>query len=352
MPEQRIPVGNKPLFLTHEDLNGDGFVDLITTNNQSHNLSIMSGFGDGTFESAQDFENGFSPRATIPGDFNGDGIWDLASVNGLSEDITVLPGIGDGTFMEAGNRFATGANPTSIAKGDFNGDGLLDLAVANRDTNDVSVFFGLGNATFAAEQRFAVGQQPRWVMAGDFNADGLTDLATANAVSDDVVVLFNRSTAGVPSFAQISPATYNITRGQYGSGAHSDLVQSDNRDLVVRRDIATIQSHIRVEFEATSFTSSPDEFMIRIEAAVFARSTVNQKIDLYDFSTSTFEEVDSRTAPTNTDLVAIASPNGDLSRFVQPGSNLIRARVRFESTNPRQRFSANIDHVQWSVCGQ
>ncbi len=65
---------------------------------------------------------------------------DLAVANSSSHDISVLLGNGDGTF-QAARRFGGGTSPTpfSVAVGDFNGDGAFDLAVANRYLNEVSV---------------------------------------------------------------------------------------------------------------------------------------------------------------------------------------------------------------------
>ncbi len=65
------------------------------------------------------------------GDFNGDGLTDLATANDDSDDVSVLLGNGDGTFA-AQQTFAAGDRPVSVTTGDFNGDGLTDLATANQ----------------------------------------------------------------------------------------------------------------------------------------------------------------------------------------------------------------------------
>jgi hypothetical protein len=63
-------------------------------------------------------------------DFNGDGVPDLAVGNENSNNVSVLLGNGDGSFQAAWNFFA-GAGPKSVVVGDFNVDKLPDLAVVN-----------------------------------------------------------------------------------------------------------------------------------------------------------------------------------------------------------------------------
>ena len=79
------------------------------------------------------------------------------------------------------------------------------------------------------------------------------------------------------------------------------------------------------------------------------RSQVVQSIDLFDFQNDVWEEVDSRDASRFTDLVTEISPGGNLARFVQPITLGIKARVRFESVNPRQKFTALIDQAIWII---
>ena len=100
---------------------------------------------------------GSFPVSVAVGDFDGNEIPDLAVANISSDDVSVLLGFGDGTFA-AEQRFAAGDRPFSVAVGDFDGNGTPDLAVANFSSDAVSVLLGLGDGTFAAEhgtcQRF------------------------------------------------------------------------------------------------------------------------------------------------------------------------------------------------------
>ena len=85
--------------------------------------------------------------ADVSGDFNGDGILDLATTNGNS--ISVLLGNGDGTFTQKGGQPISAQTNVDLIIADFNGDGKLDLAVMD-STNVVSIWLGNGDGTFQA----------------------------------------------------------------------------------------------------------------------------------------------------------------------------------------------------------
>ena len=64
---------------------------------------------------------------------------DIAVANYKSDDIYILTGRGDGTFQTAGSlHIAEG--PLSLGTGDFNDDHQVDLVCANYKSNNVSVF--------------------------------------------------------------------------------------------------------------------------------------------------------------------------------------------------------------------
>ena len=89
--------------------------------------------------------------------------------------------------------------------------------------------------------------------------------------------------------------------------------------------------------------------MMTVESSVFARSPITLEIELFNFTTDSWEVVHSGVASRFVDSAVVIEPSGDLSRFVNVGDSLIRSRVRYDSANRRQRFSANIDHVEWEI---
>jgi len=169
------------------DFNGDGRLDLVVANRNTGNVgdvSLLLGNGNGTFQAAVSLTIASAgrtaprPRFVKVVDLNLDGKLDLAVANENTNDISILLGNGNGTFQTAVH-YATDVGPSSIATGDFNSDGKLDLVVTNGIADNfadtVSILLGNGNGTLQAASNFAVGVSnaaaPRSVVVADFNAD-------------------------------------------------------------------------------------------------------------------------------------------------------------------------------------
>lgn len=72
------------------DLNADNILDLAVANQDSNDISILLGNGDGTFQPQQQFVNVYRARSIAVGDLNVDGAPDLATGNEASNDVSVL----------------------------------------------------------------------------------------------------------------------------------------------------------------------------------------------------------------------------------------------------------------------
>ena len=142
-PKVDYATGSHPMDAAVGDLNGDGKLDIVTCNRgtAADTVSVLLGNGDGTFAAKTDYACGANPWGVTLGDLNGDGRLDIVTSNSSADTVSVLLGNGDGTFA-AKTDFVTGGNPYSIAAGDFNSDGKLDLAVANQGANTVNVLLG------------------------------------------------------------------------------------------------------------------------------------------------------------------------------------------------------------------
>jgi hypothetical protein len=99
-------------------------------------VSVLLGNGNGTFQKGITYPTGSQPATIAVGDFNGDGILDVATSNledlsATSGSISILLGNGDGTLTRNID-YPTSFAPQSLVVSDFNRDGRLDLATANQ----------------------------------------------------------------------------------------------------------------------------------------------------------------------------------------------------------------------------
>ncbi|MEM7457528.1 MAG: hypothetical protein AAF456_24555, partial [Planctomycetota bacterium] len=187
-----------------------------------------------------------------------------------------------------------------------------------------------------------------------FHANGST-FGSSNAAGDpDNGIDFSNIAVEVQliqsgGIVTVNPSSFNVLHGTYASGGLSDLTASDNSDLSARRNSSDIQSRVTIEVEATSPTAFPTSMDFTLESSVFARSTVNQNLELFNYDTSSWELVDTRAAMRLIDSTVTVTPTGDLSRFVEPGTLAIEARVRYVSPAQRQSFSGNVDQMVWEI---
>src|SRR5262249_54858167 len=119
------------------DLNGDGVMDLVISNLGSHNISVLLGNPDGTFQAPIAVKAGAFSSDVAVADLNGDGVMDIAAAT--SAGVSVILGEGSGSFGPP-TIMPAGQGPNRIITSDLNGDHVADLVAINFDSNDVSVF--------------------------------------------------------------------------------------------------------------------------------------------------------------------------------------------------------------------
>ncbi|MBZ5656603.1 MAG: Ig-like domain repeat protein [Acidobacteriia bacterium] len=239
--------------LTVGDVNGDGRLDVVVTNQCASasdcnhgTVGVLLGNSDGTFQSALSYNSGgYHPWSVAIRDLNGDGHPDLAVAN-FFNGVGVLLGNGDGTFRTPVVYNSGGFEAFSVVSSDLNGDGKPDLAVAYwcESTNScnngvIRVLLGNGDGTFQAPVSYSSGAYQAYsVVIGDLNGDGKPDLVAANQCQNNafycsytpVTVLLGNGdgTFQAPvSYSAGGIGTASVAIGDVNGDGHLDLVTAN-----------------------------------------------------------------------------------------------------------------------------
>ena len=226
------PVGNSPVSLITADFNGDGYADLATANmvdNVTGNVSILLGNGTGGFAPVTNFGVGVStvPKSACSADFDGDGKIDLATAcitNNNTCNVSVLTGDGTGSFGSPVS-FPVDSFPVSVISADFNQDGKMDLASAtsksNIDTGRVSVLLncnltGINGITINNKQALLYPNPGN----GIFSVKAETEISKIEIINTLGEIIYS---------AQINSGKREIDLSKQAKGIYFYQLQSDSK---------------------------------------------------------------------------------------------------------------------------
>jgi len=210
-PDAVITVGTNPTTLQLVDVDQNGWLDIVTANQFSGDVSVVHNGPGGLAAGDRRYRAGvglyglelFDGAAAIrslegtvglaAGDFNGDGIIDLLAANNGANQLALLLGNGQGGVLNpaASLLVATGSFPTLVVTGDFNGDDRLDLAVLGDGEDELEIFLGDGQGGFVRSFAVAAGNVPTGLTLADINGDGQLDLLVGNQFGDVLVLAGN-----------------------------------------------------------------------------------------------------------------------------------------------------------------
>ena len=240
---QTIFVNSIPSSLQIADFNGDAVPDLVSSNLDTDDVSVLLGLGDGTFAPSISTVN---PIRSVPlaADLNADGVQDLVVLNNngrilfragragqpgvyapplvvnpgetaAARDVTLMQGgssvvlaaldasgggvslysfaIATGAFQRTDGPDVQGSLPARLAAGDLNRDGRDDLVVAAPGRSVVEVYLRAANGAFTTQPSYVidVGANPTTVQLADVDGNGWLDIVAANQFSADVSVVLN-----------------------------------------------------------------------------------------------------------------------------------------------------------------
>ncbi len=212
------------------DMNGDGRVDLITIDNRSGAVFVLTNNGNSSFGLLS--SNGAAPasvEAASIADINGDGKPDVVAIS--SGAVAVLTNSGNGQITLASLN-PTGIGVQALATADFNGDGKPDVAVVG--SSSVIVMTNNGNAGFGFFASLPGTGPIDWdVIAADVNGDNRPDIIcsqlSGSPSTGNLTVFTNNHNAGfVFASAPVTGSNpLNITAADFNGDGHMDLATAD-----------------------------------------------------------------------------------------------------------------------------
>lgn len=192
------PTGSasEPSGIVVGDFNHDSYLDVATSNYGNSRVSVLLGYGNGSFRTQTSFPTGIECVWMDTADLNGDGHLDFVAINGKNNSVSVLLGFGNGTFRGQVT-YPVGNSSSSffIALADVNNDGRWDIVVPNTAENNIGILLGRGDGSFQAQTTIFIGDDaaPAAVAINDFNKDNLSDIAVANADWNEIDILLGMS---------------------------------------------------------------------------------------------------------------------------------------------------------------
>lgn len=169
------------------DLNGDGSLDLVVSNDRPDRKVICLNDGRGAFRSAGTFGRPeWSTRYITVADLNGDARPDIIVANRSSNPARPVPCFvclndGQGAFPTEVSLPTQSA--TIVVAADLDADGKIDLFVPHRDGGQSLIFWNDGSGKFPAAP-VPVGPKVsnvRAAVAADVDGDGRIDLVVGDA---------------------------------------------------------------------------------------------------------------------------------------------------------------------------
>ena len=232
-------LGGFPRATTLLDIDSDGHLDIVVTNPEKHNITILLNRGDGTFEPKKDYPIDGYPISIISTDIDGDSKTDLVVLDSEGKVRTFF-NTGEGT-LSAGRTYPVVVYSFSISASDVNQDGAIDLIVLSAETHTVLLNDGKGG--FDTILAYPGGVNAPTKITADLNADSRSDMILGD--KEGVSVLLNN---GDETF---SSGTGYATGKRPVAAAMGDLDSDQEADLVVANYVGNTISILKSNGDGT-----------------------------------------------------------------------------------------------------
>ncbi len=216
------------------DLNGDGTLDLVVSNDRPDKKLIYLSDATGHYRAAGTFGQAeWSTRYVTVADLNGDKRPDIIVANRSSNPASPRPSfvcLNDGAANFPVCTPLPTQSATIIVASDVDGDGAIDLLVPHRDGGQSVMLWNDGRGAFsvAAQAIGAPRVSVRAAAAADIDGDGMTDFVIGDLESKRILVFRNLGQRRFADAEEISAGALEA-----GAIAIADLNKDGTRDIVV-----------------------------------------------------------------------------------------------------------------------
>jgi len=189
LPDVMLPAASYNRTIAAGDINNDGFMDFVTANAGSRmpvsgmTASVRLGNGKGSFTGNTEIALGGNPYQIYLQDVNNDGYLDLLSTIYYSPAIVVKLGNGLGGFSTGSTLIGAG-NQVSLEIVDLNNDGFLDIVGVDTESGATYRFIGNGSGSFTSGTVIAKSGAAVGSASGDVNGDGNVDVVIASTLGN------------------------------------------------------------------------------------------------------------------------------------------------------------------------
>ena len=148
----------------------------------------------------------------------------------------------------------------------------------------------------------------------------------------------------------VLPTSFSLTTGVVVSGGLPEILQSDNLALVMRpgATLTTQQKPLVVEVESTLPGGAVNGLKFTLESRSTSAS-IRQWIELYNFTTSSWVQMDTRMTSVTDVVTTVAIPNQ--AQYFEAGTRRVRARISYKAEGPVLAYpwNARIDQAVWGI---
>ena len=238
-PQIEYGVGLNPFKLHIADVNSDGYLDVISVNNDAENsaLTVLLNNSGSTFEDTSPGEskspivtnsygNDFDKKYKIF-DFNQDGLQDIFEVDLYSSSpLAVHINNGDGSFGLPFPILSASQSGYDFTVNDFNNDGIQDIVVSSRgpsrSPDHLRLFLGdaQGGLTFANDISNSLWDID-YIDSADFNGDGNQDLVTVRNGGAEIYIKLANGQGDFIDSVDLGPTPVD---GSYISQFNANLI--------------------------------------------------------------------------------------------------------------------------------